>query len=215
VNHDRAALRRQFGAAEDETLIALMPGSRSSEIRLLAPRLAKAAALVSSAGPLRFVAVVPNEVAREARAQLPSIEVVTDCATELLLAADAAVVKTGTASLEAATAGVPQVAIYDLDAVTRIEWVLLWAWKRIPHLAMPNIILQRRAVPEVTGPSCTPANIAAALTRLLNVEAAREQMLNDYAAIRRALGSELPLSATARTAEIVDEMLAARTAAVL
>lgn len=211
---DRPALRQQFGVADHEMLVALMPGSRPSELRLLGPRIAKAIALVKSARDLRFIAVVPGEVAREARARLPtSIEVVTDCATNLLIAADAAVVKTGTASLEAAIAGVPQVAIYDLDAVTRVEWVLLWAWKRIPHLAMPNIVLQRRAVPEVTGPKCTPKNIAAALTRVVNDEATRERMQRDYALVREALGSELPLSATARTAEIVDEMLAADTAA--
>ncbi|HEV3409474.1 MAG TPA: hypothetical protein VG095_04225 [Chthoniobacterales bacterium] len=207
---DRAALRRQFGVAETEKLIASMPGSRPSEIRLLAPRLAKAAALLEHDGPLRFIAVVPEEIMSEARASLPhGFEIVTDCATDLLLAADAAVVKTGTASLEAAIAGTPQVAIYDLDAITRAEWVVLWAWKRIPYIAMPNIILQRQAVPELTGLKCTPTKIAAALTRVLSDEATRNRMLHDYTLIRQALGSNLPLSATERTAEIVDEMLGA------
>ena len=100
---DRAALRQQFGVAENETLVALLPGSRPSEIRLLAPRVANAAARLRSEELLRFIAVVPSEVAADARTHLPSwIEIVSDRATELLIAADAAVVKTGTASLEAA-----------------------------------------------------------------------------------------------------------------
>jgi lipid-A-disaccharide synthase len=211
---DRAALRRELGVAENETLLALMPGSRPSEIRLLGPRLAKALALTPADRPLRTIAVVPSEVAAEARAHLPgAIEIVTDCARDLLVAADAAVVKTGTASLEAAIAGTPQVTIYDLDPITRAEWVLLWAWKRIPYLAMPNIILERQAVPELTGLKCTPGKIAHALERVLTDEDTRREMQRDYSLIRQALGSDLPLSATERTAHIVDEMLAANPAA--
>ena len=206
---DRAALRRRFGVGADETLVALLPGSRPSEIRLLAPRVAEAARMIAADHAVRFIAVVPGEMASEARAHLPaSIELLTDCATDLLLAADAAIVKTGTATLEAAVAGTPQVAIYDLAPITRVEWVLLWAWKRIPFVAMPNIILEREAVPELTGPKCKPKAIAAALIRLLSDEEVRAQTERDYSLIRQALGSELPLRATERTAEIVEEMLA-------
>ncbi len=116
--------------------------------------------------------------------------------------------KTGTVSLEAAIADTPQVAIYDVSIATRIEWCLLWAWRRIPFYAMPNIILQREAVPELIGLACTPEKIAAALARLLSSETTRLQMRQDYALMRQALGSELPLPATEHTAQIVEEMLA-------
>ena len=78
---------------------------------------------------------------------------------------------------------------------------------------MPNIILQREVVPELTGLKCTPKNIAAALSRVLRDEVTRAQMHRDYSVIRQALGSELPQGATDRTAEIVDEMLLATAAA--
>jgi lipid-A-disaccharide synthase len=209
---ERAALRLKFGVKPDETLVALMPGSRQSEIRVLAPRMAKAAALLKTDRSLRFMAVVPRELAQEARAQLPaSMQILTDCATDLLLASDAAIVKTGTASLEAVLAGTPHVAIYDVSPATRIEWCLLWAWRRIAFYAMPNIILQREAVPELIGLKCRPEKIAAALTRLLDDGATRTRMLHDYALIREALGSELPVPPTERTAQILDEMLSETT----
>ncbi|MGZ5021618.1 MAG: lipid-A-disaccharide synthase [Chthoniobacterales bacterium] len=207
-NEERLRFRLKFGVKATEALVALLPGSRVSEIRVLATRMAKAAGMVKADRPVRFIAVVPQELAQEARGHIPpSIQIVTDCASDLLLAADAAIVKTGTASLEAVLAETPHVAVYDVSKVTRAEWCLLWAWRRIPFYAMPNIILEREAVPELIGLKCQPAKIAHALTRLLNDESTRGRILRDYALIRQALGSELPVPATERTAQILEEML--------
>jgi len=207
----RETERSKFGVAGNETLIALLPGSRSTEVVVLAPRMAEAAGIVRSSLPniaLRFFAVVPPELVEETRSYLPdNITLVSDRAQELLLAADAAVVKTGTGTLEAVVAGTPQVAIYDVSVATRIEWCLLWAWRWVPFVAMPNIILGREVVPEFIGVRCQPARIANALTGLLTDPNKRQKMLHDYALIRRALGSELDTPPTERTAEIVEEML--------
>ena len=205
---ERPALRLKFGIEPNDTLVALLPGSRPSEIRVLASRMAKAASIVNAQTRVQFIAVVPRELADKARSHLStSIQIVSDCAKELLLASDAAIVKTGTGTLEAVLAGTPQVAVYDVSVATRIEWCLLWAWRRIPFIAMPNIILQREAVPELIGLNCQPEKIAQALVRVLKDEAARDKMLRDYALIRQALGSELLMPPTERTAQIVEEML--------
>jgi lipid-A-disaccharide synthase len=205
---ERKEIRTRFGLKPNDVVVALLPGSRRSEIRVLAPRMAAAAAMVRARMAVQFVAVVPRELTEEAHSHLPSsVRIVSDCANELLLAADAAMVKTGTGTLEAALAGTPQVAVYDVSKIGRIEWCLLWAWRRIPFIAMPNIILQRQAVPELIGLNCQPKKIAEALLRLLSDQPAREKMLWDYALIRQALGSELPMTPTERTAQIVEEML--------
>ncbi len=212
---ERSALRLKFGIQPNDRLVALLPGSRPSEIRVLTPRMAKAASIVGAQPRVQFIAVVPGELADDARSYLPlSIQIVSDCAQELLLASDAAIVKTGTGTLEAMLAGTPQVTVYDVSAMARIEWCLLWAWRRIPFIAMPNIILQREAVPELIGLNCQPEKIARALVRLLNDEAARDKMLGDYALIRQALGSELATPPTERTAQIVEEMLSEATGCV-
>jgi lipid A disaccharide synthetase len=95
----------------------------------------------------------------------------------------------------------------------RIEWCLLWAWRwgRVPFIAMPNIILQRQAVPELIGLACQPEKIAQELIRLLKDVSARDKMLRDYALIRQALGAELLTAPTERTAQIVEEMLSEAT----
>jgi lipid-A-disaccharide synthase len=190
-------------------VLALLPGSRFSEVNVLAPKLAAAAALLRRTHRLRCIAVVPRELAARARKFLPEpIEILTDCACDLLLACDVAIVKTGTATLEAALAGAPHVAVYDISTALRVEWVLLWAWKRIPFFAMPNIILQRQAYPELLGPKCTAENIAREITRLLDDAEARAEMAREAECVREELGSGLSFSATERTAQIVEEMLA-------
>jgi lipid-A-disaccharide synthase len=189
-------------------LRAWSQGKKKTFIRILAPKMAKAAELIAKDRPVRFIAVVPKEVAQEARVHLPSsIPIFTDCASDLLFASDAAIVKTGTASLEAVLAGTPHVAVYDVSKILRAEWCLLWAWRRIRFYAMPNIILEREVVPELIGLKCNPRKIADTLTRLITDESVRRRMLDDYALIRQALGSELPMPATERTAQIVEEML--------
>lgn len=207
-DEQRAKLRLKFGVRPDEKLIALMPASRPTEMRVLGPKIGKAAEMVRRERAVRLIAVVPRELAVAARTYLPApIQIVTECANDLLLAADAAVVKTGTASLEAVLAGVPHVTVYDLSPALRVEWLLLWAWKRIPFVAMPNIILQRRAVPELIGLDCRLDKIASALRSVLDDDDLRSRMLADFDLIRQALGSALPESPTERTAQIVEEML--------
>ena len=66
---------------------------------------------------------------------------------------DAAVVKSGSATLEAAVIGTPQVVVYDFPWIGKLEWLLLWMWKRnIPFIAMPNVILQRMGSSGVAWP---------------------------------------------------------------
>jgi lipid-A-disaccharide synthase len=211
---ERAKLRAEFGAADGEKLVALFPGSRRPELRILAPRLAEAARILRLKFHARFVAAVPEELAALARRHFPAwVTVVADRASDALAACDAAIVKSGTVTLEAAVLGAPQVVVYDFDLVRRAEWLLLWAWKRIPFAAMPNVILQRMAVPELLGLDCRPAAIAFAVEELLANDVQRGRMLRDYEEVRRAIGSELPQAPTVRVAEIVEEMVRAPRAA--
>ena len=204
----RDELRRDLGVEAGEKLIALLPGSRRSEVDVLGPRMAAVAEILSKRGGVKFVVPVPRPLLDRARACFPeSFQLRVDAAGEALAACDAAVVKMGSATLEAAVAGAPQVAVYDFGWACRLEWALLWMWKRIPFIAMPNIILQRPLVPEILGLECTPAMIAAKVEELLHHARAREAMEEGYREIREKLGSGLPKGATKRTVEILEEML--------
>jgi lipid-A-disaccharide synthase len=206
----RAELRREFGVAENEKLVALLPGSRMAEVKCLAPRLAAAAEIFREKKGVRFIVATPQNRLETARKFFPDrIKIVGERAAEALLACDAAVVKSGSATLEAAVLGAPQVVVYDFPWIGRIEWLFLWMWKKnVPFIAMPNVILQRMAVQELLGPGCTPAAIAKSVTALLEDEPLRARLARDCDEIRRALGSELGKPGSLRTAEILDEMLA-------
>ena len=99
------------------------------------------------------------------------------------------------------------VAVYDVPLALGLQWKLTQSAKRIPFVTMPNIILQRAAVRELLGPQCRAENIVPEVEKLLENPAARTEMSEDYRAIRHALGEELPLGATARTARILDELV--------
>lgn len=207
----RAALRREFGVAANEKLIALLPGSRLTEIKCLGPRMAATAEILRKKGGVHFVAAATGQRAEIVKRQFPDwVRIVSDRAADVLFACDAAIVKSGTATLEAAVIGAPQVVVYDFPWIGRIEWLFLWMWKKnIPFIAMPNVILQRMAVRELLGLECKPDAIAQAVAELIEDESKRRRIKEDYAEIRRKLGASLPKPATLRTAEMLEEMIGA------
>ena len=207
---ERLQLRREFGVEGGEKLVALMPGSRSLEVRAIAPHLAGTVELLRRRdSSTRFVVAVPKGAVSRVKTFFPDVLIVENRATDLLMACDAAVVKSGTSTLEAAAADAPQVVVYDAPAVLRAQWRLMGGTKKIPFVAMPNIIVEREIVPELLGERCRPPQIAEALTPLLNDSSQRQTMREGYIQVRRALGEELPQSATRRTAQIIEEMVEA------
>jgi lipid-A-disaccharide synthase len=205
----RLALRREFDVPDDAKLVALLPGSRALELRYIAPSVAGAVSLLRrNFENLHFAAAVPRGAATSTRKKFPSeVSIIEGRAAQLLSACDAAIVKSGTSTLEAAVADAPQVVVYDGPKVMRLQAHIMGVRKRVPFVAMPNIIVQRRIVPELLGEDCTPANIAREVSSLLEAGEASTRMRADYALVRRALGAELPIGATQRTAEILEEML--------
>lgn len=206
----REALRREFGIAPGETLIAMLPGSRAAEVSIISPHLAGAAEILKKTrgAKMRFLVASPQYRVEAARSHFPAdIPIIADRAADVLFASDAAIVKSGTATLEAAVIGVPEVLVYDLHPLLRLEWKLLWSWKKIPFIGMPNIILGREAIPELLGENCNPQKIADQITALLDDTDRRETMLADFAEIRRQLGESLSKPATIRTAEMLEEMV--------
>lgn len=209
----RPMLRGELGVGADDELVALLPGSRSLELRYIAPHLAEAARIVhseySGAGKLHFVAAVPPGRAGVVRPRFPDwVKIVEGAAARVLRACDVATVKSGTATLEAAVADAPQVVVYDAPMLLRAQWHLSGLEKKVPLVAMPNIILGRMAARELLGEACRPPLIAQELMTLLKNAGARQTLRADYAEVRRALGSELPYTATQRTAELLEELLA-------
>ena len=163
----RAAARADLGVGVDRTVLAVLPGSRGSEVALMIERFLDAAQRFSAAvGPVTVVIPCLRPVLREqiemALAAVPELDVVLydGNARSALTAADLALVKSGTSTLEAMLLHRPMVVSYALSPVTfQIARLLV----RTPFVALPNILAGRALVPELLQDAATPAALSEAL----------------------------------------------------
>ena len=176
----RAAARAALGLPAQGTVIALLPGSRMAEIDRLGARLfAAAQVLAHGLGNCTFAVPCVSSRARTALAaqlaDFPDLDVrLLDGSAQLpLTAANAAIVKSGTATLEAMLLRRPMVVTYRLGPVT---YRIVKALKQPGFVALPNILSGRELVPELLQHEAEPAKLAAAL----RAEMARAEREADY-----------------------------------
>src|SRR5690348_7264686 len=199
-------------------LIALLPGSRVQEVRALLPPMLEAARDLAARRGARFVLPLASprlaaDVARAIASSGVPVRVGDGRAVEIMAAADAAVLASGTAAVEAACAGVPMVVVYRVSPLTA------WIARRFvitedldrSGFSIPNIVLGRRAVPELLQDSVSGPRIAREVERLLEPrEAAR--IRTDLAEVCRRLG---PPGAVGRAAAEVLTVLDSRAKATI
>ena len=162
----RHVSREALGLSDSDTVVALLPGSRRSEIQYIAPTLLAAARLMHRRRPeLRFVLpVAPGlrpmiEPLRAAHAAGVEVELLDGRSHEALAACDVTLIASGTATLEAALFKRPMVIVY------KMHWITAQIMKRMnyqPWVGLPNILLREFAVPEFLQGAATPESLAAA-----------------------------------------------------
>jgi lipid-A-disaccharide synthase len=187
----RAASRAALGLAEGDTVVALLPGSRRSEVQYIAPRLLGAAAVLHRQRPgLRFVLpVVPGlrhmvePLRRQFAADVP-IELLDGRSHEALAACDVTLVASGTATLEAALFKRPMVIAYAMHA---LSWQMMKRMKYQPWVGLPNILLEDFAVPELLQGDATPQRLADATLAWLDDPARAESLRVRFEALHRQL----------------------------
>jgi lipid-A-disaccharide synthase len=197
---DRSAARRALGLRADQRVLALFPGSRRQEIRRLwLPfREAGAALLQEGACDRVLVAGMPG-------GHYPDpgrLEVVEDRPAEVMASANGAIVKSGTATLEAALANVPMVVAYRMHPLTA------WLARRVvsvPWVSLVNLIANRQVVPELLQEEMTANRLVEAARPLLDPDhpAAVEQR-KGFEEVRTRLGGA---GASRRVARIAWELL--------
>ncbi len=190
---DRAEARAQLRLPSSAVPVALLPGSRVSELELHADLVIETARELAKNRPeLRFfVPLATRETrdyfeqrlyAREAR-ELP-ITILFGHAQLALHAADVALVKSGTATLEAALARCPMVITYKLTPFTYRK---AKRSAQLPYVGLPNILAGEFVVPELLQDEATPANLAQALGNWLDNKTARERLKRRFARIHESL----------------------------
>lgn len=196
----RHASRAALNIAEDQTLVALLPGSRRAEIQYIAPRIFGAAAELHRQRPeLRFVLpVVPGlrhlvEPLRRQHASGASIDLLDGRSHEALAACDVALVASGTATLEAALFKRPMVIVYAMHA---LSWQMMKRMKYQPWVGLPNILLGEFVVPELLQGDATPTKLAAATLAWLKHPQRCEALRARFEALHRQLRCDTAKAAT-------------------
>jgi lipid-A-disaccharide synthase len=167
---DRAGARAALGLDPSARIVALLPGSRVAEVQRLAADFLRAAAWLAERRPeLSFIAPMATARAREAfeRKQaevshLPQVLLIEGRAQQALAACDAAIVASGTATLETLLSRRPMVVAYRLGALTAFLLRRLRLVK-VPYFSQPNLLIGRALVPELFQEQVSGAALGAAL----------------------------------------------------
>jgi len=200
---DREAARAALDLQPDDAVLALFPGSRRQEIERHLDTFVETARRLENAVPgLRVVvSVAPGMTIERQRCPYP---LVANQSQLVLRAADAALCKSGTVTLEAAVAGCPLVVAY---RTSRLTYALARRVVRIPHIGLVNVVAGREVAQEFVQGAMTPDAMAAALQPLLTHNSPeRRAMLEGLRAVRAQLGSP---GAAARVADLADSLVPA------
>lgn len=182
-------------------IIALLPGSRKGEIRCNLPVMIEAAKrfadcqIVVGAAPS-----IPEKFYREVALD-PGLKMVFGATATLLKYSVAAVVTSGTATLETALIGTPQVVCYRSNG-SRLTYKIMSRLINVNYVSLPNLIVENKIVPELLLHECTPESVYRELSPLLQPSPGREWQLQGYRLMRRKLGNSV---APAYAAELIAE----------
>ena len=186
-------------------VLALLPGSRAQEIRRIWPPMLEAARrLKARRRDLRLVVPVAPTIDRALLGTSRDVELVDGGAPQVLARADAAVVASGTATLESALQLTPMVVVY------RTSWLTWWIGRmlvRVKFISLVNLICGRAAVPELLQDECTPERIVSALEPLLSRTPERAAQLGALNEVRAELAPRGSTGAARRAAEEVLALL--------
>ncbi len=205
---DRAAARTALGLPQDATVVALLPGSRSSEVEYLAHRFLQAAQRMAKQQPgIHFV--LPAMPALRARieaiakevGEVPNLLVLNGQSHTALAACDVTLIASGTATLEAALFKRPMVIAYNMNW---LSWQIMRRKKLQLWVGLPNILCQDFVVPELLQDAATPDALAHEVLQWLANSAAAAAVQQRFAKLHDTLRRDTP----ALAAHAIEKVLA-------
>jgi lipid-A-disaccharide synthase len=209
IEPPRAAARAALGLAADAPVVALLPGSRRSEIEYIAPLvLAAAQRLARDRAELRFVlpvvpglrALIDPLVARHA-ADTP-IALLDGRSHEALAACDVTLIASGTATLEAALFKRPMVIAYRMHP---LSWQLMKRMQLQPWVGLPNILCEDFVVPERIQEAATPERLAADVLAWLDAPQRGEALAARFVELHHLLARDTARCAADAIAKVLDQ----------
>jgi len=201
--NDVQKIRDDIGIEKDKKIIALLPGSRTQEIKKKLPIMLDATKYFSEhIFVVAQASALSDELIHSYTSSFPNVRIMKGETYKLLSIADAALVTSGTATLETALFGVPEVVCYKGSPIT---FAIGKHLVKVPYISLVNLIMNKKVVDELIQDELSPENIKKSLEKIINTGEARETMMADY----KSLYSNLKLggAASENAAKIINEFL--------
>lgn len=206
--HDDSAARLQLGLSNDDKVLALLPGSRGSEVGLLSETYIQTAARLQAKNPhLKIVVPLVNEKRKAQFSEIlattaPSLKIqLLDGQSNLAMqAADAILIASGTATLEGMLYKKPMVVGYKIKAMSYWIFKTLFTFN-IKYFSLPNLLADEELVPEFLQKDCNVQNLTQALDPMLNGD--NRELKARFLAIHQ----QIRLNASEQAAAAVAELL--------
>ena len=205
---EKQELIKNLGLDPSQKIVALLPGSRKQEIRMLLPLMLEAAQLIRKEipGAQFIIAKSANLDARIYRDECNkynslNLKVVDGKTYDCLNIADFCLVCSGTATLETAIMQKPFLIVYKMNL---LNYLLYRPQVKIPYIGIVNIVAGKKIVPEFIQFNARPEKIAQAALELLQNPAQEKQMLESLSSVKASLGSP---GAAERAAKIILDFL--------
>ena len=211
MQSDQVAARAALGLSADKPVVAVLPGSRQSEVQYLASRFFKAVALIAKARPgTQFVVpAIPAlraaiERAAESAGVRGLIKIVEGQSHAVLAACDVTLIASGTATLEAALFKRPMVIAYNMNW---ISWQIMRRKQLQPWVGLPNILCGEFVVPELLQEAATPPALAAAVIDWLEAAVSAPEKIRSVQDKFSALHVQLRRDTTQLTTDAIQKIL--------
>jgi len=207
IDYSRDEARNKFDLPEDKTTIALLPGSRMSEVNKLLPEMIQAAAIIRRKIPdIQFVLPLADMLEEKIitdiidRYQVP-VRIINGQTYDVIICADLAIVASGTATLETGLLGVPMVIIYKMSSLSYFVGRLI---VDVKHIGLVNIVAGKTIVPELIQDEANAVRIAREALSILDDPERRLQIIKELQYLRAKMGSP---GAANRAAKLAYDML--------
>ena len=209
---DRAGARAHLGLSDADDVLAILPGSRSSEVQYIAPAFFQAAALLRQTRP-KLRMVVPAVPALQARIEQVAreqgvadlLQIVTGQSHTVLAACDATLIASGTATLEAALFKRPMVIGYHMHP---LSWWLMKRKQLQPWVGLPNILCGEFVVPELIQDAATPQALCDATLQWFDAKAQHPATIAALEQRFSALHASLRRDTSQLAADAIEKILA-------
>ena len=205
---EKQTARKKLGFTGDDKLLAILPGSRKSEVDLLGPIFLQSAALIAKQYPaIKFIVPMVNDarkaqflaLQKEYAPELP-LTIFNGQASAILQSADTVLLASGTAALEAMLAKAPMVVAYKVKPFT---YIIAKALVKVKYTSLPNLLADQEIVKELSQGDCTVENIVRELTRLLGQD--NKQLIETFTKLHQLIKCDADTQAAQAVVNLLEE----------